>query len=328
MILADKIINERKKNGWSQEELADKLSVSRQSVSKWEGAQSVPDLNRIIQMAELFNVSLDYLLKDEMEPEVPSAQPAPVESGSPARKVSMEEAVKYIKTIKNNNSKAILGTVAFILSPVTLIMLAGLSGDKMFGITENLAAGIGLLVLFILVALGVILWIPVDKEEKEFEYLKKDDFDSEYGVSGMVKEQLKELENRDVKPGMIAFLLFMFSPAGIIASSLANAPDYIVVAMLCLLFFMIAAGVGITLGNSRIKTCYETLLNEHKDREKMKTEKKLGKVTSIYWTIATVIFLIMGLALNLWKFAGIYWIVAGLLFWAVKTIADAIIVKD
>ena len=54
MILADKIINERKKNGWSQEELADKLSVSRQSVSKWEGAQSVPDLNRIVQMAELF----------------------------------------------------------------------------------------------------------------------------------------------------------------------------------------------------------------------------------------------------------------------------------
>ena len=95
MILADKIINERKKNGWSQEDLADKLSVSRQSVSKWEGAQSVPDLNRIIQMAELFNVSLDYLLKDEMEPEVPSTQPAPVESGSPARKVSMEEAVKY-----------------------------------------------------------------------------------------------------------------------------------------------------------------------------------------------------------------------------------------
>lgn len=168
----------------------------------------------------------------------------------------------------------------------------------------------------------------IDKQEKEFEYLKKDDFDSEYGVSGMVKEQLKELENKDVKPGVIAFLLFMFSPAGIIASALASAPDYITVAMVGLLLIMVAAGVGITLGNSRIKTCYETLLNEHKDREKMKTEKKLGKVTSIYWTIATVIFLIMGLALKLWKFAGIYWIVAGLLFWVIKTIADAIIVKD
>ena len=66
MILADKIINERKKLSWSQEELADKLEVSRQSVSKWESAQSTPDLNRILKMAELFGVSTDYLLKDEI----------------------------------------------------------------------------------------------------------------------------------------------------------------------------------------------------------------------------------------------------------------------
>ena len=48
MILADKIIQERKKNGWSQEELADKLGVTRQAVSKWEGAQSTPDLKRLL----------------------------------------------------------------------------------------------------------------------------------------------------------------------------------------------------------------------------------------------------------------------------------------
>ena len=62
MILADKIINERKRNAWSQEELADKLGVSRQAVSKWESAQSVPDIQRVIQMAQLFGVSTDYLL--------------------------------------------------------------------------------------------------------------------------------------------------------------------------------------------------------------------------------------------------------------------------
>lgn len=72
MILADKIMNERKRNGWSQEELAEKLSVSRQSVSKWESAQSVPDLQKVIQMAEVFGVSTDYLLKDELESAVAS----------------------------------------------------------------------------------------------------------------------------------------------------------------------------------------------------------------------------------------------------------------
>lgn len=60
MILADKIIEERKKNGWSQEELANKLGVSRQAVSKWESSGSIPDLQRILQMSELFGVTTDY----------------------------------------------------------------------------------------------------------------------------------------------------------------------------------------------------------------------------------------------------------------------------
>ena len=56
MILADKIIYLRKKAGWSQEELAEKMEVSRQSISKWEGALSVPDMNRILKLSELFDV--------------------------------------------------------------------------------------------------------------------------------------------------------------------------------------------------------------------------------------------------------------------------------
>ena len=64
MILADKIIQLRKKAGWSQEELAEQLGVTRQSVSKWEGAQSVPDLEKVLQLSSLFHVTTDYLLKD------------------------------------------------------------------------------------------------------------------------------------------------------------------------------------------------------------------------------------------------------------------------
>ena len=69
MILADKIIDLRKKNGWSQEELAEKLGVTRQSNSKYEGAQSVPDLDKIIKLSEIFGVTTDYLLRDDAETE-------------------------------------------------------------------------------------------------------------------------------------------------------------------------------------------------------------------------------------------------------------------
>ena len=67
MILADKIVRLRKKNGWSQEELAQKMNVSRQAVSKWESAQTIPELEKILQLGASFGVTTDYLLKDDME---------------------------------------------------------------------------------------------------------------------------------------------------------------------------------------------------------------------------------------------------------------------
>lgn len=67
MIRAEKILALRRNGGWSQEELADKLNVSRQSISKWEGAQSIPDINKILEVAKLFGVTTDRLLKDDVE---------------------------------------------------------------------------------------------------------------------------------------------------------------------------------------------------------------------------------------------------------------------
>ena len=67
MIIAEKIMSLRKQYGWSQEELADLIGVSRQSVSKWESAASIPDIQKIIKMSEVFGVLIDYLLKNEID---------------------------------------------------------------------------------------------------------------------------------------------------------------------------------------------------------------------------------------------------------------------
>ena len=56
MILADKVIKLRKQRGWSQEELANQLNVSRQAVSKWESASSIPDIDKILKMSQIFEV--------------------------------------------------------------------------------------------------------------------------------------------------------------------------------------------------------------------------------------------------------------------------------
>lgn len=67
MIFADKLIMHRKKMGLSQEQLAERMGVTRQSVSKWESASSIPELSKLVILSELFQVSVDYLVKDYLE---------------------------------------------------------------------------------------------------------------------------------------------------------------------------------------------------------------------------------------------------------------------
>ena len=65
MKLSDKIIKLRKAKGWSQEDFAEKLNVSRQAVSRWENGTALPDANNILQLSKLFAVSADYLLNED-----------------------------------------------------------------------------------------------------------------------------------------------------------------------------------------------------------------------------------------------------------------------
>ena len=67
MTFAEKLVKLRKSNGMSQEDLADKLGVSRQAISKWESMQSVPDLLNVLNISSLFKVSTDYLLKADCD---------------------------------------------------------------------------------------------------------------------------------------------------------------------------------------------------------------------------------------------------------------------
>lgn len=65
MKLSDKIVNLRKERGLSQEELAEKLGISRQAVSRWEGGYALPDAQNVLQLSKLFDVTADYLLNDD-----------------------------------------------------------------------------------------------------------------------------------------------------------------------------------------------------------------------------------------------------------------------
>ena len=236
MILADKIINERKKNGWSQEELADMLDVSRQSVSKWEGAQSVPDLNKILKLAEIFGVSTDYLLKDEMEPDGVSSYYNKEDSGmDKVRRVSMEEATEYIQLRKEHLPKIALGVLLCITSPVVLILLSGLADSGHFPMGSGAAAAIGLTILFAQIGIAIYLFITNAGKLKKYEFLEQEAFETEYGVDGMAKARLDENESMNTRALTIGVLLCVLSAVPIVVCSCLGLPSLIIVSMVCLL---------------------------------------------------------------------------------------------
>lgn len=170
MIMADKIMQQRKKCGWSQEELAEKLGVSRQSVSKWEGAQATPDLGRIQEMSRLFGVTTDYLIKEELT----EAEPAPESNADlPVRRVSMEEANAFLLAKDQSALRIALAVFLCILSPVCLLFLGAASEAGVLSLSENAAGGIGLGVLILLVACGVAVMVTSGIRLQRYEYLGK-----------------------------------------------------------------------------------------------------------------------------------------------------------
>ena len=175
MILADKIIENRKKNGWSQEELANRLGVSRQSVSKWESAQAVPDLKKILQLAEAFGVTTDYLIKDEIE-EKPELELAPVDKGleETVRSVSMEEASSFLEYNESSSRLISTGVMVCILSPVVLILLAGLAEQGRIAMDVSVAEAAGTALLLIMVAAAVGVFIREGMRGKKYEYLERE----------------------------------------------------------------------------------------------------------------------------------------------------------
>ena len=67
MQINKRIFELRKERGWSQDQLAEKVNVSRQSISKWESAQTLPEIEKVIELSKIFQVTTDYLLLDQAD---------------------------------------------------------------------------------------------------------------------------------------------------------------------------------------------------------------------------------------------------------------------
>ncbi len=311
MILADKIIEERKKNGWSQEELADKLGVSRQSVSKWEGAQSTPDLEKILKMSSIFEVSTDYLLKDEIENTeyVETVQ----DNDNKVHKVSMEEANEFLEVNKKLSVQYAAATLLCVLSPVFLFMFGGIASDGY--LDEDTSGALGMIIMFAFIAAAVVIFIIGGKKEEKFNYLSTQQIETAYGVSGMVKERRKKNEQAHTRDTVIGTVICIAGAALLfLIPAICGDSDFLAAGVFGIMLAVESIGAFFLTKAEIRRSGYDKLLQTGDYTTEKKKDKVNGTVSFIYWMIAVAVFLSWTFAVDSWKHSWIVFAVAGVLY--------------
>ena len=315
MILADKIMEERKKNGWSQEELADLLGVTRQSVSKWESAQSVPDLQRILKMSEVFGVSTDYLLKDELGNEPPQVCTEPETT---TRFVSMEEANQYLALRERHAMRVALAVFLCIVSPVCLILLAVAQELGMVPLTEELAAAVGMAVLLGCILLAVVQFVSYGMKMEPYEFLEKEPIDTEYGVMGLVGERKRRFAETYRRCNILGVALCIFAVMVLIVGVLLAEQwgnEFLEVLPVCLLLVLIGIAVVLFVWAGILWGGFNSLLQEGDYHPGEKARKRREEpFAAIYWPLVLAIYLGWSFWTGEWNRTWMIWPVAAVLF--------------
>ena len=359
MILAEKIIKLRKQNGWSQEELAAKLEVSRQSVSKWESAASVPELDKIIRLSEIFGVSTDYLLKDETQDRAEAGDRgeeyerrdagarredyerhdagARRDAGdgrqpheeSDVINVADDEVRRYIDLMEGAAKRIAAGVFACIFSPVCLIVLGGLAEYKDIGITENMAGGLGVVILLLIIAAAVGMFIMTGIEMNKFQYLEKEPICISSTAAMMVRERKAEYEpiyKRDIALGVILCILSIIP---LMIAAAFDSSDLTYIYCVGALLILVACGVFRLVHSGMIYGSYQKLMEEGEYTRGLKRENKRNdRRSTIYWCTVTAIYLAVSFLTGHWEKTWIIWPCAGVFFAAVCGIAAAVRKKN
>ena len=210
-----------------------------------------------------------------------------------------------------------------MISPILLILLCGLS-EYTARITENAAAGIGLSVLIVLVAAAVGIFLTCGAKAKPFAFLETEPFETEYGVSGMVRQRRQDFEPIANRLNLIGTILCIVSVLPLFVSMCLTGSDLMYIGAVCLLLGFVALACIVFVYAGTQTAAMEKLLEEGDYTRQRKSKSRLiGTVSVCYWLIVTAIFMFYtfgpyGNAQA--KYSWFIWAIAGILYGAVMAV--------
>lgn len=273
--------NIRKLRGMSQEELADKLDVSRQAISKWESGGAYPEMEKLLELAKILNCTTDSLLVDRIKP------------------AQNDLKMTYDK-LMNRFSRWVSFAVGLVLFGVVLLFAL-----------QDLGAPFneyGLVVFLIFVTLSVPIFVFrgielgsfKEKHPKMGQIYTNDEIDA-YNQKFMT---LIAVAITIILVGLVVFI-------GMITSKVFPAESSLPVAAF-MLFVTVGAPVLVFAGIRKSK--YDIGHYNHENSEKSKQESEIvGRISGVIMLIATAVFMIMGFVWQIWEIAWVVFPVGGIL---------------
>lgn len=303
MILADKIISLRKKEGMTQEDLANLVGVSRQSVSKWESSMAMPDLDKVVKLSQIFSVSTDFLLDDNLGMEQIIVDEK-VEDTS--KLVDLDLLNQYYGAYEKIARLISLATILVIISPIAYMTL------------DNINESLGVIIFLALIALAVGLFINSGFGASKFEFIEKEPYNFSYGVEGVIKKNLDQYQPILKRNIILAIAIFILSPAVYVIAINAGVTNNIPVYL-----FLILTAIGASLmGYSMIKySSYRDIL-KYRDPKIQKKEGKIGKISGVLWITAIGVFFIYSFWTGNWQASWIIFVIASFLQVIIAMVLD------
>ena len=324
MIMADKIIRLRKKNGWAQEELAEKVGVSRQAVSKWESAQTVPDLDKILRLGQLFGVTTDYLLKDEQEDEELTGED--VDSGF--KHVSLADANSYLAVSKSSALMTAISTVLFVLSLIPLLLLDGAQEAGMIALSGDMAEGIGLIIMMLVVVFATLLLVYNGSRKGSWKHIDKGEFEAEYGVSGLVKERQNAYKSSYERRKLAGIGLCCLSVIPLFVAGFMPE-GFAAYAPVCCALLMAGAGGAVILNGALRWADMKKLLREGEYALAKKQQNRiLSAVTTAFWLLIVAAFLCWNFIFGGWDISWVLFPVGGVVYGIIYALCSVLIKEE
>lgn len=322
MTLADKIVAERKKRSWSQEELAERVDVTRQSVSKWESGLSVPDFDKIVQLAKLFGVSCDYLLCEESEP-MAEGESAPAEEAVEKRTLTEEEGNTYLAARAHAAPRIALGVLLCILGAAAVVLFTALADAVLQELTAILT-GLGLLLLF--VAVGVALFIASGLRLSAYKYMEEEPFALPSAFRASLWEEQESSRPRYITHMIIGVVLCILSVAPLlVAIILADDRTLFygvwIAGGVAGLLFTVACGVFLIVRAALRFGGYAVLLQEGEYAEVRKAAKKKSEpILGFFWLAVLAGYLAYSCTTDDWGNSWIIWPIAAIVSGVIEQI--------